>query len=117
MERGDSGIILQRHFTGKERDSGSGNDYFGARYYASSMGRWLSPDWSAKIMPVPYVKLDNPQTLNLYAYVGSNPLTRTDPTCHYLWNGNECNQVRAGFQTVSEAMKSKNLSKSERGAL
>jgi RHS repeat-associated protein len=29
------------HFTGKERDAESGNDYFGARYYASTMGRWL----------------------------------------------------------------------------
>ena len=34
--------------TGKERDTESGNDYFGARYYASSMGRFMSPDWSAK---------------------------------------------------------------------
>ncbi|HET6207769.1 MAG TPA: RHS repeat-associated core domain-containing protein, partial [Terracidiphilus sp.] len=40
--------------TGKERDSESGNDYFGARYYASTMGRFLSPDWSAKAEPVPY---------------------------------------------------------------
>jgi RHS repeat-associated protein len=31
-------------YTGKERDTESGNDYFGARYYASSMGRFLSPD-------------------------------------------------------------------------
>jgi RHS repeat-associated protein len=69
-------------FTGKERDSESGNDYFGARYYSSSMGRWLSPDWSAKVMPVPYAKLDNPQSLNLYAYVGNNPLTRFDPDGH-----------------------------------
>ena len=68
--------------TGKERDAESGNDYFGARYYASSMGRFLSPDWSAKIEPVPYSKLDNPQTLNLYAYVGNNPLSRVDPTGH-----------------------------------
>jgi len=30
--------------TGKERDTESGNDYFGARYYASSMGRFVSPD-------------------------------------------------------------------------
>ena len=30
--------------TGKERDTESGNDYFGARYYGSSMGRFLSPD-------------------------------------------------------------------------
>jgi RHS repeat-associated protein len=51
--------------TGKERDTESGNDDFGTRYYASSMGRFLSPDWSAKIMPVPYAKLDNPQSLNL----------------------------------------------------
>jgi RHS repeat-associated protein len=68
--------------TGKERDAESGNDYFGARYYSSAMGRFMSPDWSAKIEPVPYSKLDNPQTLNLYAYVGNNPLSRTDPTGH-----------------------------------
>jgi hypothetical protein len=30
-------------FTDKECDSESGNDYFGARYYASSMGRMLQP--------------------------------------------------------------------------
>ena len=66
------------HFTGKERDTESGNDYFGARYYASTMGRWLSPDWSAKVMPVPYAKLDNPQSLNLYSYVWNNPLARAD---------------------------------------
>jgi RHS repeat-associated protein len=69
-------------FTGKERDQESGNDYFGARYYASTMGRFLSPDWSARMEPVPYAKLDNPQSLNLYAYVGNNPLSRTDPDGH-----------------------------------
>jgi RHS repeat-associated protein len=73
---------FQSPFTGKERDSESGNDYFGARYYASSMGRFMSPDWSAKAEPVPYAKLDDPQSLNLYAYVGNNPLLRMDPTGH-----------------------------------
>lgn len=34
-------------FTGKRRDTESQLDYFGARYYAGSMGRWISPDWSA----------------------------------------------------------------------
>ena len=43
------------------------------------MGRFLSPDWSAKIVPVPYAKLDNPQSLNLYAYLRNNPLGGTDP--------------------------------------
>src|SRR6185312_333850 len=70
------------HFTGKERDSEDGLDYFGARYYTSNMGRWLSPDWSAKAEAVPYAKLDNAQTLNLYAYVGDNPLTKADIDGH-----------------------------------
>src|SRR6266849_112878 len=33
-------------FNGKERDPETGNDDFGARYYSSSLGRWLSADWS-----------------------------------------------------------------------
>jgi RHS repeat-associated protein len=70
------------HFTGKERDTESGNDYFGARYYASSMGRWLSPDWSAKEEPVPYAKMDDPQSLNLYVYVLNNPMTGIDKDGH-----------------------------------
>ncbi len=69
-------------FTGKERDAESGNDYFEARYYSSAMGRFMSPDWSAKEEPVPYAKLDNPQTLNLYSYVQNNPLTRVDADGH-----------------------------------
>ena len=70
------------HFTGKERDTESGNDYFGARYYASSMGRFMSPDWSAKAEPVPYAKLGNPQSLNLYSYMLNNPLSGVDPDGH-----------------------------------
>lgn len=69
-------------FTGKERDPESGNDYFGARYYASSMGRFMSPDWSAQAEPVPYAKLDNPQSLNLYSYMRNNPLSGVDSDGH-----------------------------------
>jgi len=64
------------HFTGKERDAESGLDYFGARYYASSMGRFLSPDPSG----LSYSDPKNPQSLNLYTYGLNNPLTNTDPT-------------------------------------
>ncbi len=70
------------HFTGKERDSESDNDYFGARYYISRHGRWLTPDWSARQEPVPYADLRNPQTLNLFAYVGDSPVSRTDSDGH-----------------------------------
>jgi RHS repeat-associated protein len=69
-------------FTGKQRDTETNLDYFGARYYSSTAGRWMSPDWSVKAEPVPYAKMDDPQSLNLYAYVGNNPLAKTDPTGH-----------------------------------
>jgi RHS repeat-associated protein len=68
---GGTGDIYQ--FTGKERDAESGNDYFGARYYGSSMGRFLSPDYSGNgdtdPEPVPWADFENPQTLNLYRRV------------------------------------------------
>jgi RHS repeat-associated protein len=104
-------------FTGKERDTESGNDYFGARYYGSSMGRMMSPDWSAKVMPVPYLRLENPQSLNLYSYVWNNPLSRNDPDGHYVCNGDECKQVKQALEDVKKAIKSGNLSKDEKAAL
>jgi integrase/recombinase XerD len=36
------------HFTCKERDAESGLDDFGARYLGSSMGRFLSPDFTGE---------------------------------------------------------------------
>ena len=74
--------------TGKERDTESGNDYFGARYYASSMGRFMSPDWSAKASPVPYATFGDPQSLNLYSYMRNNPLGGVDADghCDWCWN-------------------------------
>jgi RHS repeat-associated protein len=71
-------------FEGKERDSETQNDDFGARYYISRLCRWLSPDWSAVPAPVPYANLANPQTLNLYAMVGDNPETFADLDGHLL---------------------------------
>ena len=68
--------------TGKERDSESGLDYFGARYYGSSMGRFMSPDWSGDSEPIPSADLTNPQSLNLYGYVLNNPVVDTDPDGH-----------------------------------
>jgi RHS repeat-associated protein len=71
-------------FTGKERDSESGLDYFGARYYSNGMGRWVSADWSAGPATVPYAHLDNPQTLNLYSYVDNNPINGIDADGHAI---------------------------------
>jgi len=84
----------EEHFTSKPRDTNSGLDYFGARYYNSNMGRWMSPDWVVKATPVPYAKLDNPQSLNLYSYVGNNPLSGTDPSGHSCDDPALCAAIR-----------------------
>jgi len=78
--------LLQNYkFTGKERDAESGLDNFGARYDASSLGRFMTPD--------PLLnsgRPGNPQTWNRYAYVLNNPLRFTDPTGLWEWAANTC---------------------------
>jgi RHS repeat-associated protein len=101
---------IRSRYTGKERDSESGNDYFGARYYASSMGRFLSPDWSAKAEPVPYAKLDNPQSLNLYTYALNNPLRNIDKDGHCDSSANATANTKCQDVSnlhVNDAMKQK----------
>jgi RHS repeat-associated protein len=85
-------------FTGKERDSETGLDYFTARYLSAPQGRFMSPD------PLPWLEwqhshekdgeeeqakddrqkfkdfIGNPQNFNMYTYVLNNPLTHNDPT-------------------------------------
>jgi RHS repeat-associated protein len=62
-------------FTGKERDTESGLDYFGARYYGSNMGRFMSPD----PIKITEDRVANPSTLNLYEYAANNPLKYVAP--------------------------------------
>ena len=58
-------------------------DSLGARYYAPSLGRFLTSDWSEAPEPVPFANLENPQSLNPYESAGNNPVTITDPDGHY----------------------------------
>jgi RHS repeat-associated protein len=55
---------------------------FGARYYSWRFGRWLSSDWSAVPVAVPYANLNNPQTLNLYSMVADDPESFADLDGH-----------------------------------
>ena len=81
-------------FTGKQRDTESDLDYFGARYYSSTVGRFLSPDPSG----LAYVDPGNPQSWNLYSYVLNDPLVNIDPT------GTKCTGTEAtgNSQSVSD---------------
>ncbi len=63
------------HYTGKERDSETDNDYVGARYYASGYGRFTSTD-------TPFVeakRFRDTQSWNLYEYARNNSLKHVDP--------------------------------------
>ena len=90
-------------FTGKERDAESGLDMFGARYYASTLGRFVTPDWAAKPTAVPYAHYGNPQSLNLYGYVENNPTTFGDPDGHeiiYDPNLHNSQEVKDSVQAI-----------------
>jgi RHS repeat-associated protein len=75
----------KQFFTGKWRLPESQLDYFGARYYNSTLGRFTSPDYSDDEdgpVSVPFYNPSNPQSLNLYSYTRNNPITGTDPDGH-----------------------------------
>ena len=79
---------LNPKFTGQERDTETGVDFFQARYHGSAQGRFLSPDPLGNFVADP----TNPQSWNQYSYVFNNPLILIDPTgtttCDQ--NGNNC---------------------------
>lgn len=75
-------------FTGKERDIESGLDNFGARYNASSFGRFMSPDSPS------YSNHKNPQTWNLYAYSLNAPITFRDADGHTIVCANNVQQCQ-----------------------
>ena len=60
-------------FTDHERDTENNTDATLYRHYASTQGRWLSPDPSNGS----YV-LTDPQSLNRYAYLTNRPMAHTD---------------------------------------
>jgi insecticidal toxin complex protein TccC len=65
---GNAMKLKKLRYSGKEKDEQTGFYDYGQRYYAPSSSRWLSPDPAGTI-----------DGLNLYAYVGGNPVTYTDP--------------------------------------
>jgi len=67
----------KKKFTGKELDPENNLYYYGARYYDSDIGRFVSVD--PAVLEVSDRHLENPQKLNWYSYVLNNPLKLLDP--------------------------------------
>ena len=61
-------------FTGKERDKETNYDYFGARYYDSRIGRWMSVDPLAEKYPA----------LTPFNYAADNPVVNVDPNGEWI---------------------------------
>ena len=90
-------------FTGKERDAESDLDDFGARYFSSSMGRWMTPDWSARPTTVPYAEFGDPQSLNLYLYVRNDPVSVADVDGHFEDNADPDHPIKPPDNPTQQA--------------
>jgi RHS repeat-associated protein len=75
----ESGQQEKHHFTRYESDAESGLDYAVNRFYAESVGRFMSAD--------PYKQsgyVVDPQSWNRYSYAGGNPVNLVDPAGLFL---------------------------------
>lgn len=74
---------IRTKFTQKERDNETGLDYFLARYYSATQGRFTSPDpfGGSGFVSVP-------QSWNKYAYCLNRPFVFTDPS-GMMWLTND----------------------------
>jgi RHS repeat-associated protein len=85
---GESGVRPTPYlFTDHELDGETGLYYFGARYYDPAVGRFASAD---SLVTDPFA----PQSLNRYAYVRNDPLSRVDPDGHA--DGEICQRYGGG---------------------
>jgi RHS repeat-associated protein len=86
-----SGYSTPYKFTGKELDPETGLYYFGARYYDARVSRWISADPALeKYIPdrkkekdkeekLPAGGIYEPANIDVYGYVGNNPILYIDP--------------------------------------
>ncbi len=70
VSQSNASVEFRYGYTGREADSETGLDYYRARYYDASTGRFISED------PIGF----NAGDTNLYRYVGNSPTNAIDPS-------------------------------------
>ncbi|ASA20281.1 hypothetical protein B9T62_05390 [Paenibacillus donghaensis] len=92
------GISNPFKYTGEIYDEETGLYYLRARYYDPSMGRFLNEDTVEG-------QITNPLSLNLYTYVGNNPLIYVDPSGNvWKWVGDGWKMVKSAAVAVANFM-------------
>jgi RHS repeat-associated protein len=86
---------------GKERDTDTTFDYFGARYYEAVSGRFTTVD---PVLDIEQALVD-PQRWNRYAYARNSPLAFVDPDgrqLYYVQSKEQAAQSAAFMQKAGE---------------
>jgi RHS repeat-associated protein len=79
-------------YAGEQYDSITGEYYLRARYYDPAMGRFMNEDTYKG-------QIDNPQSMNLYAYCINNPVIYIDPSGHYVAEQDNSKKCSSGNST------------------
>ncbi|QNR24556.1 SpvB/TcaC N-terminal domain-containing protein [Croceimicrobium hydrocarbonivorans] len=77
--------LKEYRYAGKERDLSTGLYYYGARYYAPWLGRWIKADPAGTV-----------DGMNVFAFVKSNPIKFHDP---------DGRMIKYGFEAVGMTAK------------
>jgi RHS repeat-associated protein len=90
-------VKLKRYqYTGMERDEESGLNYHKARYYATWLSRWTTPDPQSPL-----------EDINCYRYVHGDPIAFFDPTGNSAFPGSP--EQHAAFLKIQQEMADKPL--------
>ncbi|HKX27213.1 MAG TPA: S8 family serine peptidase [Blastocatellia bacterium] len=91
-----STLLNSHKFTGYERDWAANLDHAKARMYHHNRGRFMQPD----PLGLGAADLTNPQSLNLYAYVGNDPVNSVDPNGMDFIGIQTCVTLRLGGEVI-----------------
>ncbi|NEO73264.1 SpvB/TcaC N-terminal domain-containing protein [Moorena sp. SIO3H5] len=86
--------LKQYRYSGKERDASTGLYYYGARYYAPWLGRWMSCDPAGTV-----------DGLNLYGFVGGNPVTNKDVDGR-MWSSSDWKNYEEYLKNIERTARS-----------